>query len=701
MERRRGYCVVVGIRDRGRSLLGLLALVASGASCQSHGSGKTGVEASDTRASAVSSAPASAGQILAALQAQVGSPVQPGVAQGFATTLGALTPQFAAGVLATEPKPANVSLPWTCVGPLHLEDASTGTAVDVSLTGALPVAGQVANGYVLYPAALPSGGTVLHRALANGSEDFVSMPSRPAKAEVDYSVVLDPTVAGLRLVGGTLEFLDASGAPRLHVAPPYVVGADGATTDGTLAVTGCSVDTDPSPPWGRPVTAPGAATCTVRVTWPGASVTYPAILDPRWTTTGSMTTARFEHTLLLLSTGKALAAGGRSTTSGTTGLTSAELYDPTSGSWAATGSMSSGRRLHSMTQLPTSSNPTTSGKVLVAGGISGSSSLTSAELYSVTSGTWIAAGSLNAPRHAHTATLLADGRVLVAGGLNGTTTLQTAATYNPASAAGSWTATTGPIPPAGLKNHTATLIQTTNSQLNNHVLLVGGNNGTSTLSSVFLYDPVQNAFSTLASIPSSPREQHTAVVLPNSNGKILITGGKNGSTVLNTAIAFDPGSSNGTWSLAGTMTSPRVGHTMTVLPSSIVDKGPVLVSGGSSTGSDTLSSAELFSDTTTWTSTPSMPGALQGHRAVLLSGNMILVAGGLSSTTTVQRAAYLYDASFGLGCSSNSQCASGFCANGICCDSACNSGTCGACNIAGHLGTCTLFSAGTVCRGAE
>ena len=271
-----------------------------------------------------------------------------------------------------------------------------------------------------------------------------------------------------------------------------------------------------------------------------------------------------------------------------------------------------------------------------------------------------------------------------------------AALYNPASGAGSWVATTGPVPPGGIKNHTATLIQTTNTQLNNHVLLVGGNNGTSTVSAVYLFDPVQNAFSTLASIPSPPREQHTAVTLTNSNGKILVAGGKNGSTVLASAIVFDPSFSNGTWSSAGTMNSPRVGHSMTQLPNSIVANGQLLVAGGSSTGSDTLASAELFSGTSTWTTTPAMPGPLQGQQAVLLGGNMVLVAGGLSSTSTVQNAAYLYDASFGLGCTSNSQCSSGFCSNGICCNSACT-GTCGACNLAGHLGTCTALANGTSC----
>jgi RHS repeat-associated protein len=678
-----------------------VAMMLAVSSCRSNTVGDNGNAVQIASASALPvGAAASASQIVAAIQAQPGSPVQSAVAQGFSSAAAGLQPQFAAATLAGESKPAQVVLPALCNSALHLQDTTSGAAIDVTLKGALPVAAQTASGYVVYPAAL-AGGAVLHRALPSGSEDFVTLPTRLTTPEIDYSVALGKGVAGLRLVGGTLEMLDASGTPRLRVAPPYIVGADGMSTDGALAVTDCFVDSDPTPPWGRTVTDPGATSCTVRVTWPDASVVYPAILDPRWTTTGSMIAARYEHSLTLIaSTGEVLAAGGRSSTSSTTALASAEIYNKTTGVWTSTNPMANARRLHAATQLGTSGNPTTSAKILVSGGISGSTSLTSAELYTRSTGLWSAAGSLNTARHLHTATLLADGRVLVAGGMNGTATIPTAALYNPASGSGSWVATTGPIPPTGWRYGTATLIQTTNNQLNNHVLLVAGNNGTSTISAVYLFDPVQNAFSTLASIPSPSREQHFAAVLPNSNGKILVGGGLNGSQVLGSAIVFDPSVSNGTWSSAGTMTSLRVGASAVVLPTSIVANGSVIVAGGSATGSTPLSSAELFSGTSTWTATPSMPGPLQGSRAVLLGTNMILVAGGLSSSTTVQNAAYLYDASFGLGCSSNSQCASGFCANGICCDSSCT-GTCGACNLAGHLGTCTPLSNGTVCRAAS
>jgi hypothetical protein len=356
--------------------------------------------------------------------------------------------------------------------------------------------------------------------------------------------------------------------------------------------------------------------------------------------------------------------------------------------------MSGGRWSASATLLGTTSSSTTSQKVLVAGGITGTSSLATAQLYSQTAGTWVAATNLNAPRHLHTATRLADGRVLVAGGMSGTTTLQTAALYNPASGAGTWTATTGPIPPPGLRFHSASLIQTSNQQLANKVLLVGGNSGSATLSAVYLFDPGQSAFSTLASIPS-PRERHTAVTL--SGGRILIAGGLNGSTVLSSAIVFDPGSGPGSWSTTGSMTSGRWGHAMNLLPTAVTTSGQVIVSGGSN-GTSTLSSTEIWNGAS-WTLDGAMVAPVQQHASVTL-GNKILIAGGaVGNGSTTVSAAELYDPSLGLSCTSGTQCASGFCVSGVCCDSACDGG-CGACKLTGQVGTCTPVASGTVCRAA-
>ena len=69
--------------------------------------------------------------------------------------------------------------------------------------------------------------------------------------------------------------------------------------------------------------------------------------------------------------------------------------------------------------------------VLVAGGLGNSGTLTSAELYDPASGSWTATGSLNTARYYHTATLLPNGMVLVAGGTSTGSPLASAELYDP------------------------------------------------------------------------------------------------------------------------------------------------------------------------------------------------------------------------------------------------------------------------------
>jgi len=154
-----------------------------------------------------------------------------------------------------------------------------------------------------------------------------------------------------------------------------------------------------------------------------------AQIGPSWTATGSMNTARYDHTATLLPSGKVLVAslgtardahtatllpsgkvlvaGGRNSAAA---LGSAELYDPAAGTWTTTGNLGDARYWYTATLLP-------SGKVLGAGGVSDvSTPLRSAELYDPATGTWTATASLGVSRFSHTATLLLLGKVLVAGG---------------------------------------------------------------------------------------------------------------------------------------------------------------------------------------------------------------------------------------------------------------------------------------------
>ena len=194
-------------------------------------------------------------------------------------------------------RPAHVSLPLRANGQVRLEDETSRVSVGFVLDHVQNAPVEVVEGVALYRGAL-DGADVVHRVHAEGTEDFVVFAERPAREELTYTVDV-ASVRGLRLVSNTLEFLDDTGTPLLRVAPPYVVDARRQRHEARLAVSGCAYDTSPIAPWGRKVTSPGADRCTLHVSW-GNGVVYPAVVDPAWSATGSMATARAYHTASVL-----------------------------------------------------------------------------------------------------------------------------------------------------------------------------------------------------------------------------------------------------------------------------------------------------------------------------------------------------------------------------------------------------------------
>src|SRR5262249_3223989 len=128
----------------------------------------------------------------------------------------------------------------------------------------------------------------------------------------------------------------------------------------------------------------------------GASLARSEVYDPAtgtWAHSGNLAQSRTLHTATLLRDGRVLVAAGFNTSLPIRHhqLNSAELSAPANGKWTSTGSLATARSLHTATLLP-------DGRVLVAGGYNFLTPLASCEIYDPASGTWTATGSLHQGR---------------------------------------------------------------------------------------------------------------------------------------------------------------------------------------------------------------------------------------------------------------------------------------------------------------
>jgi len=571
----------------------------------------------------------------------------------------------------------SVSLPVRANGETKL--AAQGVATSVTLEGASEVLAETAAGVVLYPGGGPSGSDVLQRVDALGTEDFLVFEKAPASEEVRYRI--DVTrVAGVRMIDGVVELLDASGAPRLRMARPWLVDSRGVSVLANVSIDGCAVDRDPRAPWARAVTAPGAASCVVRIAW--SNVNYPAVLDPSWAaTTGTMTTTRAFHIAEVLSSNKVLIAGG-SYRSGTSVAyhSSAELYDPATKTFAATGSMTTQRGNHASAVL-------SDGKVLVTGGQNPTGALQTGETYDPASGTWTAAaGTMTAARQRHQMVNFGTG-VLVAGGQNGTGPLSSADLYFPTTRTFSATGamlwprrdfTLAPIPGGKVlaANGWANLWPNVD------------------LSQCEVFEPLTGVWTATGAAPVARSGAGAAVL---KDGRVLVAGGYSVGSSANTSSAALFNGSVGTWASTGSLSLRRMYPTLTLM-----SNGAVLAAGGilgdGSSPSTYYSTVELYTGSGfTTSSVPAMSVPRYAHTATALADGTVLVAGGNNAVGTLGTAEIFSLSDTGQTCSDNLMCKTGFCVDGMCCTTACTT-ACYACSAAltgGSNGTCAPVTAGT------
>jgi hypothetical protein len=292
----------------------------------------------------------------------------------------------------------------------------------------------------------------------------------------------------------------------------------------------------------------------------GSPATMAELYDPAsdsWIATGATRFQRQEHDAVLLADGRVLVVGGTLDTS------AAELYDPATGRWGMTAEMAVVRYRPALALLP-------GGRVLVVGGAYADAGN---EIYDPAANSWAAAApSLLGPRENDpAAATLPDGRVLVTGGRYGG---DTAELYDPTT--DSWS-----LVPLG-----ETLYNEELTPLPDGRVLLTGNTLAAPVASI--YDPATGQFSDAARPPHF-WQRHSPVAL--ADGQVLVQGvGQFGSETpsgSNLTLLYDPAANR--WSHARPPTQRR---TMPAL--ALLADGQVLMSGGMGPDGKAMASAERY-----------------------------------------------------------------------------------------------------------
>jgi hypothetical protein len=269
-----------------------------------------------------------------------------------------------------------------------------------------------------------------------------------------------------------------------------------------------------------------AATAALVSAAPASSDTSPArTADVQFVPTGSMSVVRNRPIAAPLPDGRVLVAGGEDMNP----WSSAEIYDPATGSFSALGigSLSKPREEAAAAALP-------DGDILIAGGASppNGGNLADAELFDPVTGTFSAAGlgHMAAPRVGPAAASLPGGEVLIVGGFDGRDPVSSAEVFDPATlrfsslgigamSTGRWGPVAAPLP-------------------DGKVLVAGGATRDGITASAEVFDPATGQFSS-AGVGQMTTGRMEAGVAPLPDGDVLIAGGSGATGELSSAEVFD------------------------------------------------------------------------------------------------------------------------------------------------------------------
>jgi hypothetical protein len=492
-------------------------------------------------------------------------------------------------------------------------DGVDGFSVRTKEVGLQPVPAEIHEGVIVYRNAV-AGGDVLYKLTPTHVDEYLYLREPPAHLRREFEFDTGSAVWSLREADTMIEVLGKDGVARLRMSAPLARAVDGKRRRGTAHVVGRTIVLD--------IDLGGLKS--------------PILVDPDWSTTGTMTVSHWGDSAWRRPDGRVMAVGGCALTGCPTSfiqtscgqvLANTDVWDPLSGTWTSGAAMTTPRTTFAGVPLST-------GDLLVAGGCTETNctQMTDAgfclaqlcqqttnlsEIYSVSKGAWVDAGSISSPRFASMGVPLPAGDALVVGGCSSPDDSGVGACTPSVER---WIAATGtwseqaPLPaPRGFG--TATVLA------DGRVLVTGGCADlqcVTVLSDAVVYDPVANTW-TAAGAMSSPRAGHSATLL--KDGTVLVAGGCTdascsmtdaGSTVLSTAdiwtssVGSDGGANGG------------------------ADGGDSGDSGDDGGGNAAVDAAGAAAGA--FTPAPSMAGARHHHTATLLANGDVLMAGGADST---------------------------------------------------------------------
>ena len=359
---------------------------------------------------------------------------------------------------------------------LALPGAVASAQDSFSLVGPLTAPRLIVNGPSAV-AALPGGGAFI----AGAAGDDVGQLYNPS-TQTFSSVDMGEPYQTATLLGNGAVLLACSGVDDGSGASPAAIfdpqtGAVARTGDMPMAVSDCTATLLNN---GEVLIAGGVKSS-------GAPSNAGAIYDPNggaFSATGALNQGRYGHTATLLGDGTVLIAGGTQYNAGFgPALNSAELYDLSTGQFVTTGAMANPRAYAAAAPLP-------NGEVLISGGEATFNDdpaqpvqfWNTAEIYDPSSGSFSAGGAMTTARTRHFAETMSNGQILIAGGLTSVASANATASaeiYDPAT--GSFAA----VPPMqASRSFTAAAVL-----INGQVLVAGGLDSGTVLSAAEIYTP--------------------------------------------------------------------------------------------------------------------------------------------------------------------------------------------------------------------